>query len=127
MGISGQHCRPIYPARYGVPLTTYAEDRTRRIAEGPTGRASYNGKFSRQQRRANARAAEKEPILSQRLLGRLAAIRPGLDGILFTQEHGMGSFRKWIVCPVGSREKPSADYTDRYKALFPVLPGTEPR
>ena len=124
MGISGQHCRPVYPARYGVPLTTYVEDRARRISEGPTGRANYNGRFSRQQRRANAREADKEPILSQRLIGRLAAIRPGIDGILFTWDRtAIGDFRKLIVCPVGSRQKPSADYTDRYKALFPVLPG----
>lgn len=123
MGIFGVHCRPVYPARYGVPLTTYAEDRARRIAEGPIGKAVYTGPYSRQARRKRKRDEDREPVFTALLMGRLANLGPN-DGLLMTQDHtGMGRFRKWIICPVGSREKPSADYSDRYKALFPVLPG----
>lgn len=78
-------------------------------------KAVNNTGLSRQQRRAREREREKEPVLSGRLTFALAQCYEGQGLFMRRGRYDRG----WP----SERREPSADYSGRYKALFPVLPG----
>jgi len=102
-------------------LTSYAEDRARRIEAGPQGGNILNNTGnSRQVRRARERDRDGPINLSDRLNFALAQLIPGMG--LFSYSPVSPTIgrrvKRYRAAFTSERMEPIADYSRRYQALF---------